>query len=736
MKSFDVDHAHELLREGKDTELFAYCSGFPDDALATYSLGCFYRAGRGVEKDNGAAFRSYQRSLALAKDGDDIEAACRCLVECYLKGIGTEIDLDMADHYYIEFGAVAPDGRARSRWRRMESLVENYLEGRDGFPRDPFRALEIAKRVKAAAGNDRERCLADWRLGCCYDSTEYHEKMAREGDAEHQRLLGMRYLEGYQGHYYEIIEKDEAKALYWLSKSAEQDNADAQFALGRLYYGRKESEQDKYIAVSWLLRAAAHSGKAARQATFLLAEIYDKDPVLRNGSQAMYWYEKAAEGGNIYAQYWMGLAYYEGTCVNQDMECAAKWFHEAASDHWVHPLAAVYVGFFYEKGTVFEKSTAKATSWYGKAYENAEEEEIDALIDNLRKIDMIKTLLPLQQENAALKEQIAVLEKENRKASDRQLMRDHNFDMIHEELKQLRLDMSAGFARLYSLLQDEISAAKKLVDSSVRSCGTEQDREAQYMNFVNGVANAVCGRIFQENSKDVDVEEAALKGLFGACWSGLHSYTRRSLISARVFLNNCSRASYEGLDFSGVVIACTSALENELKLRFFVGYQDYLRGRYGTNFQRWPKAMKFYVKVKQAYKPAEIFTLGTMPLIFGGRSRIRNKYSGEIRREVKEALSPADKAELEGYLKTILIREDDGLQVFFEENAEGLSFLDRCEDIRFVYRNAAAHTEVMSRESAEACCQDIMGVTQKDAAQEIGRIQGLLYDLIKLTRIP
>ena len=731
MKAFNIGHASRLFHEGRPADLFAYSSQFPEDALALFFLGKCYETGRGVEQDPAAAFRLYQRSLALAKDRDTIRTVCGCLSACCLKGIGTEVDLDMADHYFCASEASGAGDRTRRGWNKLLDLGSNYAYGENGFPKDPFRAIEIAQKLKESSRNPMEDDLAGDLLRICRGTAEYHEQKAREGDVLSQYLLGMRRWRGEGG-----VEQDEESALHWLSKAAEQDSADAQFALGRLYYSRKESEQDKYIAVSWLLRAAARDGGAADDAMFLLAEIYDKDPLLRNGNQALYWYEKAAERGNPHAQYQMGLACYQGTYGNRDVERAAKWFGAAASRGRPHPFAAVYLGFFCETGTVFEKSAARATAWYGRAYGGAAEEEVDALIDNLRKIHMIKVLLPLQQENAALKEQIAALEEENRQTADRQLMRDHSLDRIHEELKQLRQDMSAGFDRLDALLQDEIGEAKKRAAASIRGCRTEQDRETQYMNFVNNVASAVCGRIFQENSKDVDVEEAALKGLFGACWDRLHGYTRRSLISARIFLGNCGRASYEGLDFSGVVIACTSALENELKLRFFDGYQDYLRGRYGTDFQRWPKAMKFYVKAKQLYKPAEVFTLGTMPSIFGGKSRVKGRYPGEIRREVKEALSPDDKAELEAYLKTILIRERDGLEVFFEENAKGISFLDRCEDIRFVYRNAAAHTEVMPRERAEACCQDIMGVTQRDAAQDVGHIQGLLYDLVNLTRLP
>lgn len=116
---------------------------------------------------------------------------------------------------------------------------------------------------------------------------------------------------------------------------------------------------------------------------------------------------------------------------------------------------------------------------------------------------------------------------------------------------------------------------KQLPDSHTVSKLSETQLEDIRREFINTTAKEIAGLAYKEGSS-VDFEEAFLKGIFGTYWDGLDGYTRRSLVSARVLLTNCSKASYSGLDFSGVVIACTSALENELKLRFFDGYQQYL----------------------------------------------------------------------------------------------------------------------------------------------------------------
>lgn len=217
-------------------------------------------------------------------------------------------------------------------FNEMLDLASNYAFGENGFPKNPLRAIGILTEFKRKAQNYYEEDLTDDLLNICYRSTEYYEKEAQDGNAIYQYLLGMRYWKGESG-----VKKNVDKACYWLTKSAEQDNGDAQFALGQLYYSQTELEQNKYIANSWLLRAVAHGGKNVGQAMFLLAEIYDKDNILQNKSQALYWYSKAAECGDIYAQYQLGLLYYQGTYVNQNVQYAAMWLEKAAlGPHFIH----------------------------------------------------------------------------------------------------------------------------------------------------------------------------------------------------------------------------------------------------------------------------------------------------------------------------------------------------------------------------------------------------------------
>jgi TPR repeat protein len=85
------------------------------------------------------------------------------------------------------------------------------------------------------------------------------------------------------------VAHDEAAAMAWFRKAAEQDHANGQFSLASLYYGRKEY------------------------------------------SPAASWYRRAAEQGNALAQIRLARMYAEGTGLARDDIQAFKWFAVAAT---------------------------------------------------------------------------------------------------------------------------------------------------------------------------------------------------------------------------------------------------------------------------------------------------------------------------------------------------------------------------------------------------------------------
>ena len=82
---------------------------------------------------------------------------------------------------------------------------------------------------------------------------------ADKGDAKAQYELGRAFFSGALG-----VAKDEAKAVKWFRKAAEQNLADAQYILGVCYDSGEGVAKDEIEAYKWWLLAAGHGNDDAK----------------------------------------------------------------------------------------------------------------------------------------------------------------------------------------------------------------------------------------------------------------------------------------------------------------------------------------------------------------------------------------------------------------------------------------------------------------------------------------
>jgi len=78
------------------------------------------------------------------------------------------------------------------------------------------------------------------------------------------------------------------------------------------------------------LQQKAYTGDA--EAQYALANIFQKGiHVQKNTNHAFYWYQRAAQQGNLLAQYNVWFAYLTGEGTQVDAQQAEKWFARASS---------------------------------------------------------------------------------------------------------------------------------------------------------------------------------------------------------------------------------------------------------------------------------------------------------------------------------------------------------------------------------------------------------------------
>jgi|SRR5665213_2359961 len=152
------------------------------------------------------------------------------------------------------------------------------------------------------------------------------KQIAYAGDVSAQLHLGVIYLTG------DGVAKDDAEAVKWLMKAAEQDSALAERYLAEMYFKGRGVPADNEQAAKWL-RMAAEQGDA--QSEYNLAVLYTQgEGVPRNGKDAANWMRKAAGQSLAAAQQGMGTLYENGDGVPLDPVEAEKWYRKAVDQNY------------------------------------------------------------------------------------------------------------------------------------------------------------------------------------------------------------------------------------------------------------------------------------------------------------------------------------------------------------------------------------------------------------------
>ena len=246
------------------------------EVVAQLRLAIIYDLGEGVAKDTGQAAYWYKKA---AEQGDAI-AQFRVGV-MYHSGESVSFDPKQAAYWYQK---AAVQGNAMAQFR----LAEMYRIG-EGVTKDIEQAVVWYKKAADSGYKPAQDYIEDTTNKDDMVTTyENLKKLAGQGKAEAQYALGIMYYFG------DGVPKDFAQAAYWYRKAAEQEYAMAQFRLA-IMYTRAEG-------------------------------------VKKDIGQSVYWLRKAAEQGLGKAQLIMGLTYASGIDVPKDELEGLAWLYLARSN--------------------------------------------------------------------------------------------------------------------------------------------------------------------------------------------------------------------------------------------------------------------------------------------------------------------------------------------------------------------------------------------------------------------
>ena len=277
-----------------------------------------------------------------------------CLAQCYMNGIGTLKNLDLAYPMYIK---AAEEGNADAQVK----LCEDYFKGNASLPKN-FK--ECARWGEAAIAQDKkgvrfETAYALSSIGQKERAYELYMELADEGNSAAMNNLG-------------CLEKEESKAFEWFLKAATKGSEVAQKNVARYYRYGIATEKDEQKALDYYIKSA---NQGYIEAIIELAGLYRHgDCTDKNLEEAIKWYEKAIAKGCQESILDLASLY-----INDlyDVEKAIHCYKQAAEKGVEE--AILKLGEIYEDGIGGEVNTHKAIFWYRKAAANGNEEAKERL---------------------------------------------------------------------------------------------------------------------------------------------------------------------------------------------------------------------------------------------------------------------------------------------------------------------------------------------------------------------
>jgi len=147
-------------------------------------------------------------------------------------------------------------------------------------------------------------------------------RAAQAEDARAQAVYGELFLLG------KGVNVHAPTAIDWLKQGAQKDDPLAQYLLGKVFRDGRVVEQDVIEGAYWLDRAATQGWTAAQWA---LAQLYGKGGALNsNPQESRRWLLSAARGGHAEAQLRLGIALIEQGGSPQDRLEGQRWLQQAA----------------------------------------------------------------------------------------------------------------------------------------------------------------------------------------------------------------------------------------------------------------------------------------------------------------------------------------------------------------------------------------------------------------------
>lgn len=253
-------------------------------------------------------------------------------------------------------------------------------------------------------------------------------------------------------------------------------------------------------------------------------------------------------------------------------------------------------------------------------------------------------------------------------------------------------------------LSNRITIYQDLISKQISNAGDDpQLQEYIYKSFADTCAERIANEVRVRRSEELyaDEQRRLIESIGKGSWEKLGEEARRFLVSSKFMYTNLADVE-DVVDYSGVCLLVTKALELELGKRFFGQYIQYYREKHPGRAGVRNAPNTIVNRYHNRYLRPERFSLGSFAYI------VSSKYSDGLSDGERENI----KNSILDYAKNVLVRsyaaehsDDEVLDVLYD-------FADDVDRVRENYRNPSAHTGALTRIKAKECFDFVIDVEQ------------------------
>lgn len=270
---------------------------------------------------------------------------------------------------------------------------------------------------------------------------------------------------------------------------------------------------------------------------------------------------------------------------------------------------------------------------------------------------------------------------------------------ISDESKDIKGKLDDISAVLDSLMK-QINQFQMMVQNQIDIAVSDEEIDRIVHVYSDTCVNKIVSEIDKKYSDKARIEEEAklISSLEGA-WDKLSNESKNYLVSAKVTYSYYINVN--SLDYSGVCLLVTKALELEMSRRFYTDYVTFLKKGYEDSWKNhlddFPTTLIKEIGGSRKLKSVKDFTLGSVPYVLC--------YTPDPHADGAHQQNNEDK--LIRFVRSGLM--DPGLSD--REIMEKLRYYgETIEDITKKYRNKAAHTNELKRVDADECFELVIDV--------------------------